>query len=186
MKSLTPAAGVALLVISSAGNGAALTLGGPLSQSCYEAALSGDATHFTVQSCDRSLTEEALTQRDRAATFVNRGVLQMLKGARGEADSDFDSAIKLDHNLADAWLNKAFLRLRDDRGGEALPLIEESIKLGPQRKALAYFARGLAYEDVGDLNAAYADLRRAHDLEPNWSLPAQYLARYQVVRNPSR
>lgn len=183
MKSLTLAAGVAMLVIPSAGQGAALTLGGPLSQNCYEAALSGDARPFTIQSCDRSLTEEALSRRDRAATFVNRGVLQMLKGARSEADADFDSAIDLDQNLADAWLNKAFLRLKDNRGREALPLIEESIKLGPQRKALAYFARGLAYEDVGDVNAAYADLRRAHDLEPHWSLPAQYLARYQVVPN---
>lgn len=182
MKSLTLAAGALLLVVPNAGNGATLSLGGPLSQNCYEAALSGDSRSAMIQSCDRSLTEEALSQRDRAATFVNRGILQMLKGARGEADADFDSAIKLDQNLADAWLNKAFLRLKDNRGGEALPLIEESIRLGPQRRALAYFARGLAYEDVGDVNAAYADLQRAHVLEPRWSLPAQYLARYQVVR----
>ena len=182
MKSLTLAAGVAMLVIPSAGQGAAFTLGGPLSQNCYEAALSGDSRSFTIESCDRSLSEEAMSQRDRAATFVNRGILRMLKGSRGEADADFDSAIKLDQSLADAWLNKGFLRLKDNRGREALPLIEEGIKRGPQRQALAYFARGLAYEDVGDVGAAYADLQRAHDLEPNWSLPAQYLARYQVVR----
>jgi len=183
MKSLTLAAGVAMLVIPSAGHGAALTLGGPLSQNCYEAALSGDSRSFTIESCDRSLAEEALSRRDRAATFVNRGILRMLRGARGEADADFDSAIRIDQKLADAWLNKAFLRLKDYRGREALPLIEESIRLGPQRQALAYFARGLAYEDVGDVSAAYADLQRAHDLEPNWSLPARYLARYQVVPN---
>jgi tetratricopeptide (TPR) repeat protein len=183
MKSLTLAAGITALVVPmTAASPAAYSVGGPLSTNCYEAALSGDARRSSLESCDRSLREEALNERDRAATFVNRGILRMISGARVEADADFDSALKLDQQLSDAWLNKAFLRLRDNRGREALPLIEEGLKHRPQREALAYFARGLAYEDVGDIPAAYADLRRAHNLEPNWSLPAQYLARYQVMR----
>jgi tetratricopeptide (TPR) repeat protein len=184
MKSLTLAAGLTALVVPfAAASPAVVSVGGPLSTNCYEAALSGDARPASLQDCDRSLQEEALTERDRAATFVNRGILRMAKGAKGDADADFDSALKLDRGLSDAWLNKGFLRLKDYRGAEALPFIEEGIKRGPQRKALAYFARGLAYEDVGDVSAAYADLRRAQQLEPHWSLPARYLARYQVARD---
>ena len=182
MKILTLAAGMAALIVpATAARPAAYSVGGPLSTNCYEAAISGDLRRSALESCDRSLVEEDLTQRDRAATFVNRGILRMMAGARAGADADFDSALKIDQRLSEAWLNKAFLRLRDNRGREALPLIEQGIKYGPQRQALAYFARGLAYEDTGDIPAAYADLRRAHELEPRWSLPAEYLARYQVV-----
>jgi len=183
MKSLFLAAGVALLVLPhSAAKGAAMTLGGPLSRLCYESAISGDARPVAIEGCSRSLQEEPLTTTDRAATLVNRGILHMMRGHQADADADFDAALAVDQGLADAWLNKGFLRLRQGQGGAALPLLDEGIKRGPQRQALAYFARGLAYEDVGDLDSAYADLRRAHDLEPNWSLPGRYLARYQVRR----
>ena len=79
----------------------------------------------------------------------------------------------------DAWLNKGFLRLRQGKGRDALPLLEEGIKRQPRRAAIAYFARGLAHEDMGDFSAAYSDLRRAQALEPQWALPTRYLARYQ-------
>src|SRR4051794_27395948 len=181
MKSLTFAAGIAMVAIPlSAASGATMTLGGPLSQNCYQAALARDARPSSTEGCDRSLTEEALTSTDRAATFVNRGILNMIRGRETAAESDFNSAMAIDDALAEPWLNKGYLRLMHDNGRDALPLIEEGIKRQPQREAMAFFARGLAYEDVGNLKAAYADLRRAHYLEPSWSLPRKYLARYQV------
>jgi hypothetical protein len=33
---------------------------------------------------------------------------------------------------------------------------------------------------MGDYPSAYADLRKARQLEPGWSLPREYLATYQV------
>jgi len=87
----------------------------------------------------------------------------------------------LDRNLSDAWLNKGFLRIRRGDGRDALPLLQEGISRGPDRAALAIFARGVAYEQMGQFDSAYVDLKRAHDLEPRWQLPREYLARYQVV-----
>ena len=74
-----------------------MTLGGPLSQNCYQAALARDARPSSTEGCDRSLTEEALTSTDRAATFVNRGILNMIRGRETAAESDFNSAMAIDN-----------------------------------------------------------------------------------------
>jgi tetratricopeptide (TPR) repeat protein len=183
MKSLTLAAGAATLLIPlSASHAAVQTYGGPMSRLCYESALSRDTRPSAMENCNRALNEESMTTPDRAATFVNRGILHMVRGHGSSADTDFTKALAIDDNLADAWLNKGFLRIRQGNGRDALPLIEEGIKRGPQRQALAIFARGVAYEQTGDLQAAYADLRRARELEPSWALPKEYLASYRVGR----
>jgi tetratricopeptide (TPR) repeat protein len=183
MKSLTLAAGLALTVIPlSTATAAVWSLGGPMSRLCYESALSRDARPSAMEHCDRSLSEESLTRPDRAATFVNRGILRMVRGQGAHADADFDAALKLDPNLSDAWLNKGFLRIRQGNGREALTLIDEGIKRGPQRQALALFARGVAHEQIGDYRSAYNDLRQARALEPSWTMPSEYLARYRVGR----
>lgn len=183
MRSLTFAAGIAaLLVPLSTAQGAILSLGGPLSNLCYESALGGDTRASALDGCTRALDEEALSPRDRAATLVNRGILNMVGGHDVDADADFNSALAIDENLADAWLNKGFLRLREGHGRDALPLLQKGIDQKPQRQALAIFARGVAYEQMGQFQSAYTDLKRAHELEPGWSLPSEYLQRYQIVR----
>jgi tetratricopeptide (TPR) repeat protein len=161
---------------------AVMTVGGPLSAICYESARSGDGRSAAVEGCNRALTEESLNRTDRAATHVNRGIVLMAAGRLDAADSDFDSALQLNGGLADGWLNKGFLRLRLGQGRAALPLIQKGIDAGAERQALAIFARGVAREQMGEFGAAYADLRRAQQLEPEWSLPRQYLASYQVRR----
>jgi tetratricopeptide (TPR) repeat protein len=181
MKSQTLAAGIAALLIPlSPAHSAIFTIGGPLSRLCYESALSRDGRAFAVDSCTRALQEEGLLAPDRAATYVNRGILHMVAGHATDADADFDVALKLDQGLSDAWLNKGFLRLRQGKGREALPLLQEGIDRGARRQALAYFARGVAYEQMGQFRSAYADLKRAQKLEPRWSLPNEYLSRYVV------
>ena len=183
MRTLTVAAGVAaiLLPLSSA-SAAVLSVGGPLSQNCYQAALGGDSTDQGINSCSRALEEEALGTRDRAGTFVNRGILQMGRGKDALADADFDQAIRLDQNLPDAWLNKGFLRLRRGEGRAALPLLQTGIDRGARRQAQAIFARGVAYEQMGEFNSAYADIKRAQEMEPGWSLPKEYLADFTVAQ----
>jgi tetratricopeptide (TPR) repeat protein len=182
MKSLTLAVGIASLAIPlSAAHSAVITVGGPLSRLCYQSALSQDDRRSAVDGCTRALEEEGLSPSDRAATYVNRGIVRMVRGSEAGADADFNAALALDRNLADAWLNKGFLRLRSGQGREALPFLQEGISRNPDREALAIFARGVAYEQMGDFQSAYADLKRAHELEPRWRLPKQYLADYRVV-----
>ena len=182
MKSLTLAAGIATLALGAPSASAAVfSLGGPLSRICYESALAQDNREAAIDGCTRSLDEEGLTPRDRAATLVNRGILFMARGSDTAADSDFNAALNLDQRLPDAWLNKGFLRLRRGDGRQALPLLQKGIDNSPRRQALAIFARGVAYEQMGEFSSAYADLKRAHDLEPGWTLPTEYLASYRLV-----
>lgn len=164
----------------SAAQGAVLTIGGPLSHLCYESALAGDSRSEALEGCTRALDEESLSTPDRAATYVNRGIVQMSGGHYAEADSDFDTALKMNHSLADGWLNKGFLRLRNGDGRDALPLIQRGIDSGAGNEALAIFARGVAHEQMGDFSMAYADLKNAQRLAPGWSLPREYLSSYRV------
>ena len=182
MKAFVAVLAVSAIVPISAASGAVLTVGGPLAKSCYNAALSADARPSALEGCTRALDEESLPTPDRAATYVNRGIVYMSSGRFALADADFDTALRLSANLPDGWLNKGFLRLRQGNGREALPLIQKGIDSGAQKQALAIFARGVAHEQMGDFDSAYADLRRARELAPGWSLPRQYLASYQVRR----
>lgn len=181
MRTLTVAAGIASIILPLTAAGAAvLSVGGPLSQNCYQAALANDTRDLGLDSCTRALREEPLTSRDRAGTLVNRGILQMARGSDALADADFDAALRVDSSLPDAWLNKGFLRLRRGDGRGALPLLQSGIDRGARRQALAIFARGVAHEQMGEFSLAYADLRRAQELAPGWSMPAEYLANYRV------
>ena len=182
MKSLTLAAAtISLAFCASCGSAAVLSVGGPLSRNCYEAALVQDNRDQAISGCTQSLEQEALTRGDRAATLVNRGILYMSRRNDAAADRDFDTALGLDQTLSDAWLNKGFLRIRRGDGKDALPFLEKGMERAPRRQALAIFARGVAYEQMGNYRLAYQDLKRAQELEPGWSLPREYLASYKLV-----
>src|SRR5438309_3763785 len=105
MKSLALAAGTTILVLAaSSASAAVISLGGPLSKNCYEAALARDNRDQAIEGCSRSLDQEALMPHDRAATLVNRGILYMARNNGAAADSDFDGALAMDKSLSDAWL----------------------------------------------------------------------------------
>ncbi len=174
------AAAVALATIPSAAQPSVVTLGSSLAEMCYRAAEARRAELQTRQFCDRALTEDALTHHDRVGTYVNRGVLWLYSGYVDRAESDFDKALSLDRSQAEAWLNKGIVQLKRGNSREALPLIARSIELRTRKPAVAFYMRGIANEDTGNLRAAYADLRRARELDPSWALPAEELARYQV------
>ena len=163
-------------------HGAVLSVGGPLSYRCYQSALAADGRSLAIDACDRAIEEEALATPDLAATYVNRGILLMTGSRYAAADTDFDTALRLSPNLSDGWLNKGFLRLRQGNGRDALPLIQKGIESGAHDEAQAIFARGVAHEQMGDYGPAYADLQRARELAPGWSLPREYLASYKVRR----
>lgn len=123
---------------------------------------------------------ELLSNHDRVGTYVNRGILWMVAGDLEQANRDFDSAIELNPNVPQAWLNKAIAQINAGNSAAALPLVERAIALRAEKQALAYYVRGIAHEDTGNVGAAYADLRAAASLAPGWKEPAVELARYRV------
>jgi tetratricopeptide (TPR) repeat protein len=183
MKALSISLGAAVAVLSAApAQSSILSVGNSLAQTCFQLARSKVSTPFALETCDRALSEESLDFDDRVATYVNRGIVQTLRHRYVQAARDFDTAIATDAKQPEAWLNKAILLIRQGQSIAARPLLERAIELKTSKPAVAYYMRAIANEDSGNVKAAYEDLVRARDLDPNWSVPARELQRYRLSR----
>lgn len=156
-------------------------IGGTAARACYEAADSPfTPAPETLSACDRALAVEPLTPRDVVATHVNRGILRVRAGDLAGGIADFDAAIGLDGQVGEAWFNRGAALLRRNAPAEALPSFEAAVALGIDRPALAFLGRAVAHEALGNVRAAYADYRRASELEPSWDRPRAELARFSL------
>jgi tetratricopeptide (TPR) repeat protein len=157
-------------------------IGSGLARICYEAAESERATRDGVESCDQALAEQALSVRDRAATYVNRGILGMRQKKHAAAIADYEQAIRLKPDLAEAYVNKGIALVHvGGRDGEAVNFLSRGIDLNPVRPEVAYYTRAVANEALGRTRAAYEDYRQAAALKPDWAEPQKQLQRFSVV-----
>ena len=182
MKALVLAASAAAIAAAIPASAAVLTVGGSFAEGCYRFAESRVGTVEAVDLCDRAFTEQALSYEDEFATHVNRGIVLMHRRDFTAAQADFDRAVAMIPNRGEPWLNMAVLRMKQGDSAGAIPLFDRALALGTEVPEAAYYGRGLAHEDQGNLKAAYADLRKAVELRPKWQEPARELARYQVRR----
>lgn len=175
-----------MVAVTAPASAAITVLGTSRAASCYQAAENHVPTRRNIDTCLSALEEDPLSGRERVATHVNLGILYFFNQDYDTALARFDHALTLDPQEPEAVLNKAitFLR-RDENGSQALPLFSQAIDMGTREPALAYFGRGLAHEMEGDLTAAYYDIRRAAELDPDWSVPEQNLTRFIVERRGS-
>lgn len=164
---------------ASAAQGAVTIIGSSYARACYEAAEFDRAPQPSLQLCNQAF-EEAMSLHDRTATFVNRGIVYMRMGALDRAISDYDAALQLKPDLAEAYVNKgiALLHQGDDKG--AVAALDRALTLEPSRPEIAYYTRGIAHELLGDVRAAYQDYSRAAELKPEWSEPKEQLSRFTV------
>lgn len=182
MKALFLAVSAVALTAALPAYAGVMVVGGSYAEGCFKAAEQHNSTLESLNTCDRAFTEEALSHDDEMATYVNRGILRMMRSDYSRAHSDFSTAISMSPDRSEPYLNMAILQFKHGRSAEALPLFSKAIELGTEVPEIAYYGRGLANEDVGNLKAAYADLQRATSLKPKWEAPARDLARYQVRR----
>jgi tetratricopeptide (TPR) repeat protein len=177
---LSTALAAATMIAASPAVATDITIGSSLASACYRSSMAGILPRFALIECDRAIGEEMMSDHDRAATHVNRGIVKMRMGDLIGADEDFDTALELHGADAEAMLNKGFLRLRQGQFQAALPYLDRSIEAQTIRPALAHYARAVVYEELGNVRAAYADLVRARDADPSWATPTRELARFKV------
>ena len=184
MRAISLAALCAASLFATAGAAAASTqiIGGGAAKECSDAAEKGRSDDRAILACSTALELETLSFRDRARTFVNRGVLQMRQRQFGAARSDFDQASNLDPNLGEAYVNRGATFVGESRFLEGVEQIDRGLSMGVKAPEKAFFNRGLAHEALGDLNAAYRDYARAAELKPDWLAPKTELARFTVKR----
>jgi len=182
MQLQAPVAAFLLLALPGAAVAASTVYGQGPGHLCYEGARSGRADARALADCDEALGSAAqLSQRDTAATLVNRGVIRLQRRDAPAALADFDRAIQVRPSLGEAHVNRgAALILRGDFAG-AVVAIDRGLELGAADPHEAYFNRAIAWEQLDNLPQAYADYRKAQALAPDWPLPAQELARFTVT-----
>jgi tetratricopeptide (TPR) repeat protein len=172
---------LSILASPAAADVPAYILGGSAAQTCYVSAAERRHDQASIRECTSALDDKTLTLFDRAGTLVNRGIIYLFAGNSALAVRDFDDAIALDPLQAEAWLDKAVAYVNAGNSASALELADHALKLRTQKPALAYYVRGLAYEQQGQLRSAYASLQTARRLAPEWNEPRDELSRYRIV-----
>ena len=102
---------IALTIAASLAAGAAsaqvFVIGEGLARDCFDLAKSDNYLFRTAeQTCSRALQEETLTRPNRAATYVNRGVIRMREGNYEDALQDYGRATEIQPELGAAYLNE--------------------------------------------------------------------------------
>jgi tetratricopeptide (TPR) repeat protein len=183
--------GVAALAVSAGGmalpaSANTAVLGSSLARSCYEAAEAGRqprALREAMRICDGALEADELPLDHRIATHINRGIVQMRARQYAAAIADYDAAIRLRPESAEAYVNKGIALMNwGDRANEAVDMLSAGIELGPLKPEFAYFNRAIANETLGRTRNAYEDYARAAQLAPGWADPVTELQRFQTVK----
>jgi tetratricopeptide (TPR) repeat protein len=177
--------GAAACVFSIGATQAAVTVIGPGSAHlCYEAADSGQTTHEGIMFCNDALAG-ILSTTDRAATFINRGVLELNVAKINAAQEDFNAGIAINPDLAEGYVDRGATLIAQKRYADAIKDINKGLELGAKQPHIAYYDRAIADEGLGNLQAAYDDYRQALTIDPNFSLASDELKRFKLVEKPS-
>jgi tetratricopeptide (TPR) repeat protein len=174
-------AAAAFAFCAGAAQGAVTVIGGGMAEACSRAAVNGESDKRFEEFCDIALETEFLNSRDRAGTYVNRGVLRLRRTAYEAAVKDFDMAVKMKPDLGEGYVNRGAAFIGQERYAESLGQINRGLELGVEEPAKAYYNRALAHEGLEDAKSAYFDYQKAIELAPGWSAPAEQLARFTVT-----
>jgi tetratricopeptide (TPR) repeat protein len=181
-KPLFGVVGVAALAWAPQADGAVTVFGSGMAHECSVAALSGETDYRFEDICTQALDSELLNLRDRAGTYVNRGVLKLRRKEYSSAQFDFNRAIQTKPDLGEAYVNRGAAAVGQHRYREGLDDLNKAIELGIDEPEKAYYNRALAYEGLDDMKAAYFDYQKAIELKPEWDMPRRELLRFTVER----
>ena len=172
----------ACLAAASGARAAVTVLGPGPAQECFKIAEDGGDARDGIARCTFALDTGELTNADRAATFVNRGVLHLSLHQNVEAFADINSGIAIQPELGDAYVDRGAVAISLGQYDDALKDLTKGIALGPHRPQVAYYDRAIVYEHNGDIRSAYEDYRRALDVAPDFAPAAIELKRFRIVK----
>ena len=160
-------------------------LGTSRAAQCYTAVKSGvNNTAQTVGVCGDAIKFDQTSPRDRTASYVNRGVVQMRRGTFADAQSDFEKALERAPQNAEAHLNLGAVLIYQNDTESAIEALKTALALGTVAPHAAHYNLGLAYEKTGDLTAAYDSFSKAKTLKPEWSMVDEQLERFILETSP--
>ncbi len=175
---------VALLAAPSAAEAAISVIGGGSAEPCYQGADSGRRPEDVIVDCDMALAG-ALSSADRAATYINRGVLWMAMSKYDAAAADFQRGLTINDKAGEGYIDLGATQIAHKQFADAIGNINKGLALGTKQPQVAYFDRAMADEGLGNLQAAYDDYRQALAIAPDFTLASDELKRFKVVEKPS-
>lgn len=174
--------GIGLLAGAGPARASVTVIGGGLAEACSKAAMAGLSGLRDEQTCTAALDTELLSPRDKAGTFVNRGIMKLRRGEMKGALADFNVAVRFEPKLGEIYVNRGAALIGEHKYADGLTDLNHGLALGVEEPAKAYYNRALAYEGLDDIKSAYFDYQKAVELSPDWDAPKQQLTRFHVVR----
>lgn len=134
---------------------------------CESAAFSGDISGRAIGACDSALRSSDLSDSTRARVLANRGAIAVQRGEPGPALNDLEEAVRLEPDMAEAWLSLSAARITAGRLNPAIEAAQTALALEVREPALAYFNIAIAHETAGRIDLAYDAYMRAAELAPD-------------------
>jgi tetratricopeptide (TPR) repeat protein/S1-C subfamily serine protease len=108
---------------------------------------------------------EIINRGDKSWSYVNRGVAKSALGDKKGAISDYDRAIAINPQFAEAYNNRGVVKSALGDKKSAMSDYDRAIAINPQF-AEAYYSRGVDKSDLGDKKGAISDYDRAIAINP--------------------
>lgn len=176
----------AFVAFGMSANAQVTVIGSGLARDCYLAAkVSTFDSRESIEGCTKALNHEVLSREDRLSTLINRGILYMRRGNQAQAMQDYDQALRINPNKAEAHLNRGAALIYLEEFAQARDALDRSIELGTKDLYAAYYNRGIANERTGDITAAYFDFRKSYELNPEFEIASQQMERFIVTEAPA-
>ena len=173
---------IGAVAFAASGAQAAITvLGNGLAKSCYEAAEFGGEAHSGIITCTSALDDGTLSMRDRAATLINRGILKARTDDATSAITDYDQGLHVDSTLAEGYVDRGAALIVLHRYQDALVDLNKGIDMGARQLQIAYYDRAIVNEALGNVRGAYEDYKKAVEIQPDFTLAIDQLARFRVI-----
>jgi tetratricopeptide (TPR) repeat protein len=152
--------------------------------SCFDAAQTvshaGALDKDALANCTEALSNK-MSAKDRIATLINRGTIEAASGDITSSLADYGTAIAMNPNMPDTYINRGTTLMRAARYEEARASFDQAVSLAGTNTHVAYFNRALVEEKLGNIRDAYRDYKRAAALAPDYQPAKKELARFRVV-----
>jgi len=143
---------------------------------CYDAVTLRYATSAAIKTCSAAIESGTLIGNNLPATYVNRGILYMRLEKYKAAIADYKFALRHNPQLAEAKVNMGAALIGMRRYDSAIAVLKEGLAEDPISPHVAYYNLGIAYEMLGDDNAAWSFYNSAAQIAPQWSPALRKLA----------
>ena len=178
------AAAACTLLFAPSAQAAVTVFGGGAAQYCFNAADEGITSTDYLFFCNEALAGQ-LTDHDRAATYINRGIIRLHTYQAVAATADFNAGLAINPNIGEGYVDRGAALVMRHEYAQAIADINKGLELGTREAYRAYYNRAMAAEGLGNLQGAYNDYRKALELEPGFTRAADELKRFKIVDQPN-